>query len=319
VTTSGSPRRDGLLLAVLYVGLALLLWRAHYENVDSPARAKKLALHEAVLENRAPDPYEYKLWTITWAAEAVHRATGFAVFDVYAISGLLSLLALLAAHHRWLSQLFGRRSALLGTLLLGALAHALFLDYYHHPYDLWGVAGFCLLLAGIARRASIVSLCALALLVGVVWEKHALLPLVWLLLSRRDGKPWGVLLPRAAAFFLFAVAIPVAIRLALGGHRDPVDGDSPLSKQDWFKVLWHQLPYVVPFVVILVASWRQMPPLVRLLWIYVPAMFSAYACSQFILYEVRSFWAFAPIFTATAVAWASGLSGDDKPAGASSA
>ena len=312
-----ASRRDRLLLGLLYLALALILSRAHHENVDSPARAKRLALHEEVLEDQAPDPYQYKMFGISWAVEGVHRATGLSVFDVYAANELLALVALLAAHHLWLSRLYGTRGALLGTLLLCALAHGLFLDYYHHPYDLWGVAGFCVLLSWIEARRPVGGLCALALALGVVWEKHALLPLVYAALRRRDGLPWRAIVSRAAAFIACSVAWYVGVRLGLGSRladgsaRGVVDVTS-LAEQDWGKVLAHQAPYVLPFVVLLVAAFGRVPPIVRLAWIYVPAMFAAYLASQFILHELRSFWAFAPIFTATAVAWARGL--PDAPA-----
>lgn len=306
-------RRDGALVALLLVGLALLLWRAHVANVDAPARAKKAALHAAVLENRAPDPYQYKLHTITWAVERLHRATGLDVFDLYAANALLSLVVLLFAHQAWLRALVGPREALLGTFLLAGLAHGLFLDYYHHPYDLWGVAGFCLLARGLARGAGLASLCVGSLVLGVVWEKHALLPLVWLLLRRREGGTWRALLPRAALFGACAVAVPVAVRLALGGDRALVDV-TPLHEQDWPKIALQQGPYVLPFLAVLLAIWRAQPRLVRLLWLYVPAMFVAYAASRFILYELRSFWAFAPVFTATTAVFAAGLARPDPPA-----
>ena len=102
-------RREEILDAALalleehgYRDTTMLLWRAHVANVDAPARAKKAALHAAVLANRAPDPYQYKLHTITWAVERLHRATGVDVFDLYAANALLSLVVLLFAHQAWL-------------------------------------------------------------------------------------------------------------------------------------------------------------------------------------------------------------------------
>lgn len=321
MTSDGTPPdarpvrgRDRALVAFLLLGLGLLLGRAHVTNVDVPARAKKGALHAEVLANRAPDPYQYKLHTVTWAVEHLHRATGVDRFDLYAANVLLSLIVLLFAHQAWMRALVGPREALLGTFLLAGLAHGLFLDYYHHPYDLWGVAGFCLLARGLARGAGLASLAAGSLLLGVLWEKHALLPLVWLLLRRAEGSAWKDLLPRAALLGACALAVPVAVRLALGGDRALVDV-TPLAEQDWLKIALQQGPYVLPFVAVLLATWRTQPRLVRLLWLYVPVMFVAYAASRFILYEVRSFWAFAPVFTATAAVWAAGLGRAAAPPG----
>jgi hypothetical protein len=313
VDVSGpAPGRDRALLLLLYVALALGMTRAHWTHVDEPRWEKKAALHAAVLENRAPDPYQYKLATITAAVEGAHRATGASLFTVYAVNGFLALLALLLAHHAWLSALWRARDALLGTLLLCALAHGLFLDYYHHPYDLWGVAGFCLLLRAIARGAPPLALCALALATGLVWEKHALLPLVYLLDARRRGRPWREVLPAAAAFGLAAVAVPVGVRLLLGADRPLVDV-TPLSAQEWDKVALHHGPYVLPFAAILALAWRRVPFLVRALWLHVPVLFAAYAASRFLLHELRSFWVFAPVFTATTVAWAADRTGTGTP------
>jgi hypothetical protein len=310
-------RRERFLVAALAVAVALLLWRAHVANVDAPARAQKLALHAQVLRNAAPDPYQYKLFAITWVVEGVHRATGVRVFALYTANELLALVALLWAHHRWLRALVGRREALLGMGVLAALAHGLFLDHYHHPYDLWGVAGFCVLARALATRARLGVLVALAFLVGLVWEKHALLPVVWLWLRRRAG-PWTVRdLAGGASFGLASIAGFVATRLLLGTDRPAVDV-TPLAAQAWDKVASHHGPYVLPFLAMLVFARPRIPPLVRALWIYVPVMFVAYAASRFMLYELRSFWAFAPIFTATAATWARGLA-DDRAAGPTAA
>ncbi|MCC7138418.1 MAG: hypothetical protein IT460_08345 [Planctomycetes bacterium] len=305
---------DRWLLVALCVGLALLMARAHVENVDHPRLQKKLALHEAVLENRAPDPYQYKLWTISWAVEGVARATGLARDTLYGWNGFLSLLALLAAHARWLSRYAAPRDVLLGTLLLAALAHGLFLDYYHHPYDLWGVAGFCLLLAAVADGAGLAVRCGLGLAVGLVWEKHALVPAIWGLHALAAGRPFLRLLAPGAAFLASCLVVPVTLRLALGTDRPLVD-ETPLAAQEWGKVLAHQLPYVLPFAVLLGAAWRRVPRLVRLSWLYVPVLYGLYAASEFILHELRSFWAFAPVFTATTVAWARALPADAVPHG----
>ena len=73
MVTLSPPRRDALLLLALYLGLALMLARAHAENVDSRWRERKLSAHEQTLENREPDPYQYKFFAITWAVEGLHR------------------------------------------------------------------------------------------------------------------------------------------------------------------------------------------------------------------------------------------------------
>jgi hypothetical protein len=68
-------------------------------------------------------------------------------------------------------------------------------------------------------------------------------------------------------------------------------------------VATHHLPLLVPFLAILVLAWADVPRWVRILWLAVPALFAAYLASRFLVDELRSFWAFVPIFTATAVAW----------------
>ena len=310
MTTPPLVRRDCLLIALVYFSLTVGLGHAHAVHIDQPNKAKKLALHAAVLENAAPDPYQYKLWTITWAVEGVHRTTGIDVFRLYLANVYLAVLALLLAHHRWLSRLYGTREALLGTLLLAALAHGLFYGYQHHPYDLWGVAGFCLLLRAMASGASVVRLSTLALATGLVWEKHALLPVIWGLMELRAGRRLLPTVLRAGTILLCCLAIPVGIRIGLGTDRALVDV-TPLAAQDWGKVLSHQGPFVLPFLAILLACWARVPPLVRALWLYVPVLLLAYLASRFMIDELRSFWAFVPIFTATLCAW-----GRDLPASA---
>lgn len=225
------PRRDTILVAVVLLGLAAILSHAHAVRVDHPNEARKVARHEATLRNEERDPYQYKLFTITWAVEAVHRATGAPVFCIYLVNGFLATFALLAAHFAWLARLYGPRSALLGTGLLAALCHGLFLGYHHHPYDLWGVAGYCLLLRAMAGGATLPRLCGIAFLTGLVWEKQALAAPVHGLLALRRKEPFVPAALRAGLLLASAVAIPVAVRLLLGTDREKVDV-TPLSAQE---------------------------------------------------------------------------------------
>ena len=117
---------------------------------------------------------------------------------------------------------------------------------------------------------------------------------------------------RAAVFFACCVAVPVAVRVLLGTDRAVVDV-TPLSEQDWGKVLSHHGPFVLPFLAILVAAWGRVPTVVRWLWLYVPGLLAAYVASRFLLDELRSFWAFVPVFTATACAWTRTLPEGDAP------
>ena len=308
------PRlRNRVLLAVVYAGLAVVLAHAHAVNVDQPNEARKLERHAAVLENAERDPYQYKLFAITWAVEGLHRATGIGVFPLYLANLGLSLFALLLAHHLWLARLFGTREALLGTFLLAALAHGLFLGYHHHPYDLWGVAGYCLCLSAAGRGASTPTRCGLALATGLVWEKHAIVPVLWGLWRVREGDPVPRTAARSALVLLSSLAVPVAVRLWLGTDRAKVDVTS-LAEQDWGKVAAHHLPLLLPFGTVLVLAWEDVPRWVRVLWLAVPLLFAAYLASRFLVDELRSFWAFVPVFTATVAAWARRLPTDASPA-----
>jgi hypothetical protein len=306
-----AKRRDLVLVAAVYLGVAFLMGRAHVANVDRPHAAEKLALHRDVIENRAPDPYEYKMWTVSWAVEGVHRATGARVERIYEANVYLSILALLLAHHLWISRLLsrpdgGRSSAtavaVLGTLFVAACAHALFLDYWHHPYDLWGVAGYCVLLAACASGARLPTLCLLALATGIVWEKQALAAPAWALWRWREGDGFLRTAARGAAFLAACLAVPVAIRVGLGGDRALVDV-TPLSRQDWGRVVERHAPYVLPPLLVLGLAWSSIPRFVRCLWWTVPALFVLYLASRFFVQELRSFWAFAPVFSATICAW----------------
>jgi hypothetical protein len=307
-------RRDRLLLALVYAGLAVVLAHAHAVNVDQPNEARKLARHAAVLTNAERDPYQYKLFAITWAVEGLHSATGIGVFPLYLANLGLSLFALLLAHHLWLARLYGTREALLGTFLLAALAHGLFLGYHHHPYDLWGVAGYCLLLSAAGRAASTPALCGLALATGLVWEKHALVPVLDGVRRLREGEPLPRTALRSGAVLGCALAVPVAVRLLLGTDREKVDVTS-LAEQDWGKVAAHHLPLLLPFAAVLVLAWADVPRWVRVLWLAVPLLFAAYLSSRFLVDELRSFWAFVPVFTATVAAWARRLPSGADPAG----
>lgn len=141
-------RADAFLVALVLAGTWLWAAQQHLEHVDRPKLQAKIDLHEKVLENRAEDPYQYKLWAITHVLEGARRAFRTDHEHVFLANTILSLALLVWLHHAWLRSIAGRVGALAGALTLGALLHTLFLTYYHHPYEFWGVAGFCLLLQG---------------------------------------------------------------------------------------------------------------------------------------------------------------------------
>ncbi len=87
-----------------------------------------------------------------------------------------------------------------------------------------------------------------------------------------------------------------------------------LGAQLWARVGWYQLPYLVPFLAILALRFRTIPTWVRLLWLYAPVLVAAYVAQHYILHEVRSFWALAPVFTATLVCWLAATGLDDRRA-----
>jgi hypothetical protein len=298
--------RDRVLLLVLYAALAIVLAHAHDVVVDQPHRDVKLARHEATIENRERDPYQYKLLAITWAVEGVHRATGVDLVTLYRANGFLSLLALLLAHHLWVGRLLGSRAGVVGTLVAAALAHAFFLGYHHHPYEFWGVAGFCLLLSACGRDAPLGVLCAIALVTGLVWEKHALVPVLWGLSRWRAGVPFLRAAARAGLVLACALAWFVASR-AIAGTDRPVVDVTALSEQRWASSLAHHGPVVLPFLAILLLARDAIPAWVRLAWWHVPVLFVAYAAARLNLDETRSYWAFVPVFAATAAAWAARL------------
>jgi len=300
-----TPRGERVLIPLLLVAACAWMVRAHWERIDLPEQPAKVRLHAQVLAGTAPDPYQYKLWGIShalaWAASASHQPIG----NLFYANTLLSLLVLVFAHHRWLRTWVGPRTALLGGLVLAALANVLFLTGVHHPYEFWGVALFCLLLRAVERDAPWWALALLCLVTGLVWEKHALVAALWGMLQLVRGRAFLPALGRALVLLAAALAVPLLVRWQLGTDRLHVDGMTHLDLQEWDKVLWFQLPYIVPFLAVFVLRLRAMPAWVRLLWLYLPALVLAYISQRFVLHEVRSFWALAPVFTATFVCWLS--------------
>jgi len=298
-----TTRSDRLLCGLVLAGVLCWMVRAHWEQIDLPKQAAKIRLHEQVLENQAPDPYQYKLWAITHVMEATSRWTGMSRGNVFYVNTCLSLLLLVLLHHAWLRSLVHTPAALVGGLALGALANVLFLTYAHHPYEFWGVALFCLLLRQIERDQAWWKLALLCLVTGLVWEKHALLPVLWGLLQLRRGRPFVPALGRGLVMLAAALAVPILTRVLLGTDRPHIDGMTTLAIQEWDNVLWFQVPYVAPFLAILLLRGRVLPRWVRLLWLYLPILVLAYVSQHFVLHEVRSFWPLAPIFTATLACW----------------
>jgi hypothetical protein len=306
--SAASPRRlDRALIALLVIGSAFWMAQAHWQDVELRWLDGKTALHERVLENQARDPYQYKLWLITEALEQIRVWTGTKLVEVFCVNTLLALLFLVLAHFAWLRSLVAPPVALLGSLLLAGLANTLFLIYEHHPYEFWGVGAFCLLLRGVQRDWDWRALAVLSFLMGVVWEKHALVALLWGLHAWSRGRPFGGTVLRGLVILAAALAVPLLVRWHLGSERGLVDGDTPLDAQDWAKVLWFQVPYLLPFVAILLLRFRRIPSWVRWLWLYLPVLAAAYLYKDYILHEPRSFWALAPVCTATFCCWLASL------------
>ena len=229
--------------------------------------------------------------------------TGLPLVAIWFLNTLLSSLALVFAHHAWLRTYVGLRGALVGAFVLAALTTVWFRGYQHHPYELWGLALTCVLMRGVQRDWPLWSLAALGLVTGTVWEKHALVPAADGLWRLSRQKPFLPTLLRGFVFLVACVAVPVVLRLVLDagldGPRTAVDGDTTLERQRWELVLWHQVPYVLPFFLTLLMSWRKQPGWVRSLWIALPLLALAYLSQRFILHETRSFVFLAPVFTAT--------------------
>ncbi|MDJ0973544.1 MAG: hypothetical protein QNJ98_03725 [Planctomycetota bacterium] len=307
------PALDRFLLAVLAIAAACWMVRSHWESVDSPNIELKLALHEKVLANEARDPYQYKLWIVSEAFEHIHEAHDVPLEDVFYGNTLLSILLLVFFHHLWLRTYVDARTAAVGTLLLAALSLTLFRGYQHHPYEFWGLALFCLMLRGIEKEWSWLWLALLGLVTGLVWEKHALLAPLWglLRLIRRDA--FWPSFGKGLVILAACLAVPVFVRLHLNSElaadvvRGAVDGDTPLHVQKWDLVAWYQGAYLLPFLGIFLFRQRVLRPWIRLLWIYLPVLVGLYLWHHYIVHETRSFYALAPVFTATACLWLASL------------
>jgi hypothetical protein len=300
------PARGDHFLAFLLL-LASVFWlaQAYWEEVDMDREEAKASLHAEVLRNEAPAPYQYKNWLPGLAFDGIQRAGGFALRDVFLANTLLSLAFLVFLHFLWLKALVGVRAAAFGAVLLAALCHCLFRIHYHHPYEFWGVGLYCLLLLGVWRGWRLRWLLALALVTGLVWEKHALVAPAWGLWRLFRGERFTPAFVQSLLLLAASLLVPIAVRLWLDKDlevpRAQVDGDVPLSLQAWNKVLWYQAPFVLPFVLVLLGFWRRIPSWVKMLWIALPLLVLAYALMHYNLHEARSFWALAPVFTATAV------------------
>lgn len=305
-----TERRDRWVTVAVLLGLSALLAVTHGARVDEPARAYKVHWHELVVANQAPDPYQYKMWLVTWAVEGAHRATGISVTDLYLINVVLGLTALVFAHHAFLSRLYGRKIALAGAFLLAAYCNGLFRDYQHHPYDFWGVTLYCLLLAAVVAGKRPLFLAGASLATGVLWDKHALVPALAAGRRWRHGETFLHAAVWAVVGVLASVAIPVAIRLFLGTDRRVVDV-TPLDEQLWHRVLWNHVPLLGPALLCLLLAWKRLPDWVRWLWWTVPVVFAAYLLSKFMIHELRSFWVFIPIYTATICGWLATLRTED--------
>ena len=302
---SGALRTDDdrlgarVIVGVLLLGAALWMARVHFETIEGPYAERKAELHEQILAGTAPDPYQYKCHLIERVLEESRVITGAPLDSVFRWNILLGLLALVLAHHVWLRTYVGPRDALLGGLLLTALAHVMFRWQWHHPYEPWGLAGACLLLRAHEREAPLWGLVVGSLLMGVVWEKHAAFAALAGLLRLVGGRP----IVRTALSMLLvlvaSLAVPLAVRWSLGGDRFHIDGDSPWWDLDIWKTLWFQAPWIAPLLVALAVGWRRVPTFVRIGWLVLPLAVAAYVSQHYILHEPRSFWIVVPFATAT--------------------
>ncbi|MGE0192334.1 MAG: hypothetical protein AB7T63_09870 [Planctomycetota bacterium] len=288
-----------VIVGVLLLGAALWMARAHLETVEGPYAERKAELHEQILAGTAPDPYQYKCHVIERVLEEVRVRTGAPLETVFRWNTLLGLVALVLAHHVWLRTYVGPRDALLGGLVLVGVAHVMFRWQFHHPYEPWGLAGACLLLRAHEREAPLGMLALGSLALGMVWEKHAAFAALAGLLRLVRGRPLLRTTLSMLVVLAASLAVPLAVRWSLGGHRGHIDGDSPWWNQDLHKTLWFQAPWIAPLLVALLVGWARVPTFVRIGWLALPLGVAAYVSQHYILHEPRSFWIVVPFATAT--------------------
>lgn len=146
-------------------------------------------------------------------------------------------------------------------------------------------------------RVRAVWTCVAALLTGLVWEKHVLIPFAFLACRWSEGGRARWLL-RCFSLTVAAALPQVAMRVLLGTDRPVVDY-TPISAQRPGEILRLHAPFLGPPLFTLLARWARIPVCLRWLWVCVPAMFVIYILRHNFIHELRSFWLFVPVFCGT--------------------
>ncbi len=297
-------RHRALLTALLALALAVVVTAINVRVCLAPYMGERMYMHERVLTNRAPLYYQYDMYLVTVATQAVHDATGLPLLSVFIGCALLGYVTALVGLRAWLNAVYDDTRAVTLGLLAGALyAWGMIPFSYHHPSDMFalGVLAWGLALMARDRPRSLWLICVVA---GLFSIKQTLLAPALVVRYGLEGR-WRRGLALAVVAAVTSLAVPVLYRLVLGPHRMSAEGI--LGAADWVSKLPRaavvHLLLAGPPLAVLLPCRRRVPAAV---W----GALAAYAALLFglevklnIIHEARTFWPAVPGLAAALVVW----------------
>jgi hypothetical protein len=296
--------RRVVLTALLVLALTGVLTGLNVRRCLVPYLGERMYMHDRVRTNRAHLYYQYDMYLVTIAAQALHDTTGVPLLTIFGVGVLLGYGAALAGLAYWLAGVYDDPWAQALGLVAGAVYGAGMIPFsYHHPSDMFGLGmlawGLGLMVRDRPRLLWLVCLAA-----GLFSIKQMLLAPALLLTYALAGR-WRRGAWLAVPVVLASEAVPIIYRLVLGPHRMSPGGIMGIS--EWLEHLPRGLGVQAclagPPLLVLLWRRRSVPAAVWGALTVYAALLLSLELKLNIIHEARTFWPGVPGFAAALVAW----------------
>jgi len=214
---------SGIIIWIIIISLALTTTCIHFFSIDLPGLEKRIELHQSIISNSAPSPYNYRVLAPQMNELVIRALTlfmnynrafvfSYLIFDYFCI--LLTFLFLMIYLKLW----FNNIQSLVGVLFSAISMIFTFKDYFYQPWSLLEVPLFTFFLWTIYKKRMVLSL-LIVILASLNRETGIFLPITFIVSQftyyRRSGDEYRKLL-YSTLYLISSILIVAGLRLILG-------------------------------------------------------------------------------------------------------
>jgi hypothetical protein len=214
---------SSIIIWIIIISLALTATCIHYFSIDLAGLEKRIELHQSIISNSAPSPYNYRVLApqtnellIRALSVFIKYKTAFAfsylIFNYFCI--LLTFLFLMIYLRLW----FNNIQSLVGVLFAAISMIFTFKDYFYQPWSLLEVPLFTLFLWTMYKKRMVFGL-LIVIIASLNRETGIFLPLAFIVSQftyyRLSGDGYRKL-RYSALYLISSILIIGGLRLILG-------------------------------------------------------------------------------------------------------